>query len=109
MHRRQDIRIDISSFHTPLAGPSPTCLPCRKTRGKDKDVSGADRLLETESPSPFASRDAFRFDRDRMIVTGSSLVCGRRDAMGTIRISVREVVGSYSMATDNSCFNLTFI
>ena len=52
---RQDIRMDVSFFPTPQAGPSPTCLLCRKTRGKDKDMSGADRLLEPQSPSLFAS------------------------------------------------------
>lgn len=40
-------------------GPSPTCLLCRKTERKDKDVSGADRLLEPRSPPLFASWAGF--------------------------------------------------
>lgn len=67
---RQDIRMDVSFFRTPQAGPSPTCLLCRKTRRKDKDVSRADRPLEPWSPSLFASLAGLWFDPERMIVMG---------------------------------------
>lgn len=102
---RQDIRMDVSFFRTPQAGPSPTCLLCRKTRRKDKDVSRADRPLEPWSPSLFASLAGLWFDPERMIVMGFFFFWYADNRwQGMMQISMSGVVGSFLMVKNCICF-----
>lgn len=82
---RQDIRMDISFFCVPQAGPSTTCLHYRKTQRKDKDESRADRLQEPRSPLLFTSCVGFWFDPERMIVMGGFFGIWKRDGWGWCR------------------------
>ena len=94
---RQDIRMDVSLFHAPQAGP--TCLLYRKTPRRDKDVSGADRLPQPRSPSLFASWVAFWFDPERMIVVGFIFwgECGQQMARDDADLYVWGRVENYLM------------
>lgn len=88
---RQDIRMDVSPFAR--QGLPPLVFPVERHGKKDKDLSGADSLLEPRFPLLFASWS----DPERMIVMKIFFLFPG----GTMQIFMYEVVGSYLMAKNN--------